>query len=60
MTSHNTENTESYINGLKNLKYNQGEEVLSIGCEIIPNAKREKIIEKCKNVETEERKFQSI
>ncbi len=54
MTLYNKENTENYTNGLKNLKYNQGEEVLSISCEIIPNGKTEKIIEKCKNIETEE------
>ncbi len=54
MTSHNNEQTESNINGLKNLKYNQGEEVVSISCEIIPNSKTEEIIKMCKNVEEEE------
>ncbi len=54
MTSYNAENNDYYTNGLKNLKYNQGEEVLSIDCEIIPNSKTERIIEKCKKLEKEE------
>lgn len=43
-----------YKNGLKNLKYNQGEEVLSIACEIVQNSKTDKIIEMCKKIEGEE------
>lgn len=54
MTPYNVANNDYYTNGLKNLKYNQGEEVVSIGCEIIPNSKTEKIIKECKNLETEE------
>lgn len=54
MKPYNAENYDFYTNGLKNLKYNQGEEVLSICCEIISNSKTKRIIEKCKNVEDEE------
>lgn len=47
------ENNACQIKGLKNFQYNQGEEVISIGCEIIKNSKTEKIIEMCKNLEGE-------
>ena len=50
MTSNKNEND---INGLKNLKYNRGEEVISISCEIIPNSKTDEIIRMCKDFEKE-------
>lgn len=43
-----------YINGLTDLQYGQGEEVLNIYCKIVLNSKTKEIINKCKALEGEE------